>query len=294
MLADLYAYRCERCGDNATWRPSKQQVMCRSCSTVVPLPAADQTPAASFFLLPYLRDDAPKAPIQPTGVVPFRIDEAEAHERLHNWWRDLRGSDPRTRNLEPDPLVARYVPYWQFSVRMHCSWRHTDEDSDGRRRVREGAIHGDYGEREPGNDSLPAALLRGLPFAFEHAVAYDRRYLAGAVVEQYSGDIFRAWDAARWRLDDLVKKLVRKDSGVFGGPEEHYPSFSNEKGWLILAPFYTTGIDVRGRRHQIIIDGHSGQIASSAPPFIPLFVWLLLAGMIAAAITLAWWAFSLA
>ena len=202
-------------------------------------------------------------------------------------------SDLRTRHLEPGPLVPRYVPYWQFSVHVHCSWRHTSEDSKGTTRVTEGAIDGDYGEREPGTHRLPASLLQALPFPFEHAVAFDRRYLAGAVVEQYDGDLFDAWMAAQARLDDLVKGLVNKDAGVFGGPSERWPSWSDEKGWLILAPFYTTVVDYRGKRHHIVIDGHSGQIASTVPPFISLGAWLLLGGGLVAFIAFAWWAISM-
>jgi len=333
-----YTYRCDACGGAATWRPSAQQVMCRSCSTVVPLPPADTTPAASFLLVTYLRDSPENRrtftparverpcptcshvvvfeaaiegtscaacltpllrprhesdmPIRPTGVVPFRIDEAEARERLRTWWRDWRGGDPQ--RLEPGPLVARYVPYWQFSVHVHCTWRHTTEDARGSTHVSEGEVSGDYGESEPGNHTLPADLLRTLPFPFEHAVAYDRRYLAGAVVEQYDADIFEAWMAARSRLDDLVNSLVNKDGGrLFLGPDERWPSFSNEKGWLILAPFYTTSIDVGGERHHIVIDGHGGKVASTVPPFIPLKVWLLTLAVLAALIALAWWAISI-
>ena len=335
----LYAYRCDACGGAATWRPSMRQVMCRSCGTVVMLPAADTTPAASFFLVTYLRDSAENRrtftptrverpcptcshvvvfeagvegtlcaacltpllrprhesdmPIQPSGIVPFRIDEAEARERLRTWWRGWRGGAPRTQRLEPGPLVARYVPYWQFSVRVHCTWRHTVKDSSGSTRVREGEVSGDYGEREPGNHNLPAELLRTLPFPFEHAVAFDRRYLAGSVVEQYDADMFEAWMPARTRLDDLVNSLVNKDSGVlFAGPDERWPSFSHEKGWLILAPFYTTSIDMDGKRHHIVIDGHGGKVASTVPPFIPLRVWLRMLGILAALIALVWWAIS--
>ena len=334
----LYSYRCDACGDAATWRPSKQQVMCRSCGSVVPLPDADMARAASFFLVPYLRDSPENRrtfrptrverpcptcnhvvvfepaiegttcvacltplmrppqksdmPIRPTGVVPFRIDEADARERLRTWWRHLRGSDPRTRRLTPGPLVARYVPYWQFSIHLHCPWRHTSTKKDGSRWVREGEVVGDYGEREPGNHNLPADLLRGLPFPFLDAVAFDRRYLAGAVVEQYDADLFQAWDPARQRLENLIDRLVAKDAGLFAAPEERWPSWSDEKGWLILTPFYTTSIDVRGKRHHIIIDGHSGHIASTVPQFISLGVWLLTVGVLATLIALIWWAIS--
>lgn len=312
--------------------------MCRSCGTVVPLPAADPTHATSFFLVPYLRDSPENRrtfrptrvehrcptcnhvvvfeaaiegttceacltplmrpphesdmPIRPTGVVPFRIDEAEARELLRRWWRRWRGSDRRTRRLQPGPLVAHYVPYWQFSVHVHCPWRHTTTDNDGNRYVREGELVGDYGEREPGNHNLPADLLRRLPFPFTDAVAFDRRYLAGAVVEQYDADLYQAWDPARQRLEHLIDRLVAKDARMFTGPEERWPSWSDEKGWLILTPFYTTSIDVRSRRHQIVIDGHSGQVASTVPPFLSLGARLVLLGMLAGLIALIWWAIS--
>lgn len=334
----LYGYRCAACGGSATWRASKQQVVCRSCDTIVPLPAANRSGATSFFLLPYLRDSPENRrqrtplrvelpcptcghlvvfesglegatctacltpllrppsdgdmPIRPTGVVPFRIDPADAQERLRTWWRNHRGSDRRSRHLQSAPLVARYLPYWQFSVRVHCPWRHTATDSDGKTRVTSGEVRGDYGEREPGNRSVPTELLQSLPCAFDSAVAYDRRYLAGAVVEQYDGDLFRAWDAAHRRLDDLVNKLVSKDAGVLGGPEERWPSWSQEKGWLILTPFYTTNVTVDGQRHPIVIDGHTGQIASTLPPHVPGVVWLVLVAMLAALVVLAWWLFA--
>jgi len=332
---DLYSYRCESCGGSAIWRPAKQQVACRSCDTVVPLPPADQTRATSFFLVPYLRDSPENRrnrvplrverpcptcshmvvfesglegttcpacltpllrppidgdmPIRPTGVVPFRVDQVDAHERLRAWWRERRGSDRRTRHLQPAPLVARYLPVWQFSVRVHCPWRHTSTDSDGKETVTSGEIRGDYGEREPGNHSLPAELLQSVAFPFEAAIAYDRRYLAGAIVEQYDGDIFRAWDAARWRLDDLVQRLVRKDAGVFGDVEETWPSWTQEKGWLILAPFYTTEVTLDGGHHQIVIDGYGGQIASTVPPHVPRGVWLVLLAMLAGFVWFIWW-----
>lgn len=332
----LYSYRCEACGDAAAWRPSQQQVMCRACSTVVPLPAADATPAASFLLVPYLRNTpenrrtytperlerscptcnhlvvfeaaiegttcaacltpllrpphASDMPIRPTGVVPFRIDEADARERLRTWWRDRRGSDPRTRHLSTGPLVMRYVPYWLFAVHVSCPWRHTTTDNEGRERVREGAVSGDYREREPGNHRVPADLLKQLPFAFDQAVAYDRRYLAGATVEQYDADMFEAWFPAYQRIVEQVNRQVNRAAGLFAEPEERWLNTSDETGCLILTPVYTTSVDFRGQRHDIVIDGHSGQIASTVPPHITLGQWLVVLGILAGLIALVWWA----
>lgn len=108
-------------------------------------------------------------------------------------------------------------------MRVSCS---SDAGSKGRQEPRfDQSVpdRGDFGEREPGNHSLPADLLKALPFPIDHAAAYDRRYLARAVVEQYDGDLVRAWDAARWRLEDMITSLVNKDAGVLGGPEERWP-----------------------------------------------------------------------
>ena len=337
--ATLYSYRCEACGGSARWQPAKQLVTCSSCSTPVPLPAADTTRATSFLLVPYLRDtpenrrkivparvDWPcptcshvvvfeaaiegttceacltpllrpphgsDMPIRPTGIVPLRIDETDARDRLRAWWHRHRRLNPRLRHLEPGPLVRRYVPYWQFSVRVHCPWRFTRQDERGAKIVREGEVTGDYGEYEPGNHNLPADLLRTFPFPFEHAVAYDRRYLAGAIVEQYDADIFHGWDAARWRIDRYVNDAVDKASGVFSTPQERWPSWSNEKGWLILTPYYTATVDVDGARHHIVIDGHSGQVASTVPVRWTFADWVIMAVILAALGGLVWGAVAL-
>jgi hypothetical protein len=288
---DLVHYLRDSPENRRTFTPVRVERPCPACSHTVVFAAGIMGTACGACLTPLLRPPHESdMPIRPTGVVPFAIDAAAAREDLSRWWRAWRGADPRTRHLQPGPLVARYVPYWQFSVRVSCAWRHTVEDRDGSKRVSQGEVHGDYGESEPATRRLPVDLLRALPFPFAHAIAYDRRYLAGAVVEQYDDDLFQAWTAAHERLDTLVKTLVRKDSGTLLGPDERWPSWSEEKGWLILAPFYTAEIDVRGERHQIVIDGHSGQVASTVPPFVPLWMWLVVTGVLGALGALAWWA----
>jgi hypothetical protein len=186
-------------------------------------------------------------------------------------------------------VVARYSPVWQFSVRVHCRWRHTATDDDGGERVTEGTVRGDYGEREPGNQHLPAGLLAALPFPFEHAVAFDRRYLAGAMVEQHDGNIFRAWDAAHARRQALVDHLVDREAGAFKRPQERWPSMSQEKGWLILAPFYTANVEINGTRHHIVVDGHGGGVASDVPEAFPIGALLVAVTLVAMLIAVGWW-----
>ncbi|MGD9903961.1 MAG: hypothetical protein AB7U83_10865 [Vicinamibacterales bacterium] len=290
----LVTYLRDSPENRRTFTPERLDRACPVCGHAVVFPAAVEGTTCPACRTPLLRPphDA-DMPIRPTGVIPFAIDEADAHARLREWWRRRRGGDPLTRRLEPGRLVPTYVPCWQFSVTLHCAWRHCTRDGDGKERVLQGEVSGDYGEREPAGHSLPPDLLRTLPFPFEQAVAFDRRYLAGAVVEQYDRDLFDSWSAAHTRLEALARWLVRRDSKLVLGPDESWPSWSNEKAWLILAPFYAATVEVRGTRHHVVVDGHSGQVAGTVPPFIGWGAWLALLAILGGVLALAWWLFSL-
>jgi hypothetical protein len=57
-------------------------------------------------------------------------------------------------------------------------------------------------------------------------------------------------------------------------------------------PPCTTVIDIDGKPHHIVIDGDSGQIASTVPPFVRLYAWLVAGGVPVAFIAFVWWAIS--
>jgi hypothetical protein len=49
-------YPCPACGGQGIWHPARQQVVCRSCQAVIPLPAAAPGPVARFAFIALLRD----------------------------------------------------------------------------------------------------------------------------------------------------------------------------------------------------------------------------------------------
>lgn len=264
---------------------------CPTCASVVVFAAGIEGAQCDACQTPLLRPpESSEAPVRPTGVVPFRITADQARDNIGAWWRKTQ----RRRRLDLAELQGRYVPVWQFSVHVHCPWRATttSTDSQGTQRteVRSGEVRGDYGEREPATRHLPVSLMPPLPFPFDAAVAFDPRYLAGALVEQYEVGLWDAWDAAQERLTALVHWLVRKDAGLMTLPDEQWPRWSNEKVWLILVPYYTATVSTGSRTYEVFVDGSRGTISTDVPrhPRDRLAGLVMLAGVAIAAMTVLW------
>lgn len=240
---------CPTCGSIVVFDPGLEAIACGACRT--PL------------LRSPLEDDAP---LRPTGIVPFRLAEPDAREGIRAWWR----KEQRRRRLDLGPLTPRYLPYWQFSIHVHCPWRATVQstDIDGRRHIeiRSGEVTGDYGEREPGTRRVAPALLKSLPFPFDDAVTFDPRYLAGAIVEQYEVGLWDAWDASRGRLETLVEWLVKKDAGTMSVPDELWPSWSQEPGAAVIGGFVTSPAAPSAPRRSSAAAPATGPPPRAGPP----------------------------
>ncbi len=226
---------CPTCHATVVYEPGIAGTTCLACGT--PL------------LRPRLESDAPLAP---NAVVPFRLSEADARERIRAWSTEVSGGDLGSARMDLGRLRPVYLPYWLFSIYVHCAWRTevewTEQDGERRREVRSGVVEGGFEEIEPGASSVPAALLKGLaPLALDTAVPFDPRYLAGATVEQYAVSLWDAWDGTRERFNARIDSALTKDARTWTVPDETWPSWSKEVGTLTLVPLYVGSYRARGQ-----------------------------------------------
>lgn len=113
--------------------------------------------------------DQAGAPISPTGVVPFRLSEAEALVAIRTWISDHARGDFGRPHAASDAIRTVYLPCWDYFAHAHCPWRMevTRRDSDGNteRVVKEGEVEQDFEVVRPGVASVPLDLLAAIePF----------------------------------------------------------------------------------------------------------------------------------
>jgi hypothetical protein len=254
-----------------TWTPKDVTAPCPACGGPVIFPANLISATCDGCGTPIVRGATPDdAPLAPDGVIPFAIGEAEA-ERLFRAWAVARDGARLGRTVLSNITVQRtYVAYWAFSVHVHCPYRgeydKTTRDGHAKRVVFGGTIDETYSGITRGFAHLPPGLLRRIePMPIANARPYDARYLTGAIVEQYTLDLWTAWDAVRAIIDKEVDDTLKAAGDGDTLPAETWPTWSQHRGRLVLAPVHVLSYTALGDTFTVLVDGTSGQVHGHAP-----------------------------
>jgi len=289
----------------------KREVKCRSCNAISVLDPSRQAQNCEFCgsasLVPYT-DSAPSQ--RPESVLPFRVSESDARDRIRAWYGRLwlAPSALRKRALT-DTVRGVYLPYWTFDARVDAHWTaeaghyyYTTEtyESGGRTETRQ--VQHVRWEPAAGrvqhffDDDLVCAsvgvhpgLLRGIePFPTVELKPYDAGLVAGWVVERYQIDLVAAAQRARDAMDAKVQALCAQQipGDTFRNLNVR-TDYSGQTFKHILAPVWLLSYTYGARVFQCAMNGVSGTIRGEYPksPWkigllalaVVIVVWIVLA-----------------
>ena len=296
------------------WQVDKRQVKCRSCNAISVLDPARQAGNCEFCgsaqLVAY---DETKPSLRPESVLPFRIAEPEARERIRAWYGKLWLAPSQLKNkAATDTVRGVYLPYWTFDARVDATWSaeaghyyYTTETYQENGRLRTRQVQHVRWEPAAGrlshffDDDLVCAsvgvrpeLLRGIePFPTTELKPYDPAYVAGWVVERYQIDLAAAAQRAREAMDRKMYALCAQQI-----PGDTFRNLSVRTDYSaqtfkhILAPVWLLSYTYGARAFQCVMNGVSGAIRGEYPKslwkitllvlaiFVGVLVVLLLAG----------------
>lgn len=250
------------------WQPRATHLRCRSCQSVV---ACDDhvvgrvcdacgTPA----LVP---SDATGAPVVPSGVLPFRVTEADARARLTEYLKSglIRG------RTAIDTVRGVYLPCWVFNASVSCRWRgeitRSTRDGDSQRVAIDGIVERTFDDYLiPASNSVDADLLARIgAFPTADMRAYDTRYLAGFTTEIYTRNMWDAWDAAFARMEKELNARLEKDSKCWVSELETWPEWPDRRCALVLVPAYVITYRHGQKEYQGVVNGWTGEAAADRP-----------------------------
>jgi len=291
------------------WQTERHSVQCQSCKAVMVFDPARVGQNCEFCGSPALvAYEEIKAPISPTGVLPFRIDASTVRESIRKWWRSKWLAPGRLwRTALVDTVKSLYIPYWTFDAQVHCPWDAEaghyyyvavqGTDSQGRRVTRQerrvrwepasGVVdHFFDDEPVPGTQGLPLDLLKQVePFPTPDVVPYDTAFLSGHVVEHYRVVLF---DAAQRSIDQMNAALQQLCAQQIPGDTYRnlriFPEFSGRTFKHVLVPVWLLSYTYGASAFQVIVNGYTGRIAGRYPKSIWKIVLLVLLAAIAALI----------
>ena len=288
--------------DRRGWHTSRRTVRCQSCQAVMVFEPERVGQNCEFCGSPALVDyDEIKSPIRPTGVLPFKVSQAQVRDAMRGWFA-ARWFAPGAlkRRALVDTVHGVYIPYWTFDAQAHCAWEaeagyyyyvnETVRGHQGRsqtRRVQKVRWEWKSGEVDrffddepvPGTQGITLSLLRQVePFPTQEVVPYDTGFLAGHVVEHYKVVLI---DAAKRSLEQMHEKLMAICAAQVPGDTHRNlrirPDFSGQTFKHVLVPVWLLTYTFGPRRFQVVANGQTGRIAGEYPKSVWKILLLVLA-----------------
>ncbi len=287
--------------DRRGWDAQRLSVLCQSCKAVSVLAPGRVAQKCDFCgsaqIVPH---EQIKAPIRPESVLPFKLAEPQAREMVRVWYGNRWFAPNRLKQAATtDTVKGVYLPYWTFDAFAHADWTaeagyhyyetETYRDSNGQnqtRRVQKTRWQRASGAVEQFFDDELVAASKGVdsgllakiePFPTRELVPYDPGYVAGWMVEQYQLDLISAAQRSHTRMTQKMETLSASD--VPGDTHRNLQvrvSFSRQTFKHTLLPVWLLTFCYDHKSYQLLVNGHTGEIAGKRPwSFAKLFFFVL-------------------
>jgi len=277
-------------GDAARgWQTERRQVKCQSCNAISVLDPSRQAQNCEFCgsaqLVPY---EEAKEAFRPESVLPFKVSEAAARDRIRAWYGKLwLAPSALKKKALTDTVRGIYLPYWTFDARVDAEWTaeaghyyYTTETYEQNGRVQTRQVQHIRWEPAAGrfqqvfDDDLVCAsvgihanLLRGIePFPTGELKPYDAAFVAGWIVERYQIDLIAAAQRAREAMDAKLRAVAAQQvpGDTFRNLDVR-SRYSAQTFKHILAPVWFLSYTYGARVFQCAMNGVTGAISGEYP-----------------------------
>lgn len=287
--------KCQNCGGTTTFVGSLTATRCPYCTT------------------PIQRDDVHNAParLPVDGVVPFRIDEKAARERVEKWVAGRWFAPTAFKKYKRlGSLASVYHAYFTYDADVHTWYRGErgeeyterywdDGELKSRTEIRWYPAMGEVGNRFDdlpilANDIDDSARVAELePWPVAEATGYSPEYVAGHLARTYDRDAEEMFPVARTRMEQVIEQTVRED---IGGDRQHIHDLRSTWNSLaykhILLPIWLLTVVYANTPFRVYINGLTGEVVGQRPwskVKLAAFVTVVTLLIIGAVVALSMW-----
>lgn len=260
--------KCQNCGGTTTFVGSLTATRCPYCAT------------------PIQREDVYNAParLPVDGVVPFRVDEKSARERVERWVSGRWFAPNAFKKYKRlGSLASVYHAYFTYDADVQTWYRGErgveyqerywdDGEMKTRTKVRWYPAGGEVGNQFAdlpvlANDTDDRAKVAELePWPIAEATTYSPEYLAGHLARTYDRDAEQMFPEARGRMEKVIEETVRHD---IGGDRQRIHDLRSTWNSLaykhVLLPIWLLTVMYANKPFQVYINGLTGEVVGARP-----------------------------
>ena len=249
---------------------------CTTCGASVEFDADEHSRLCPFCDSAIVADVTMQRRIVPQGLLPFKVQEKEAHKLMYRWlnkrWFAPGGL---TENADTEHFSGVYVPTWTydaFSQTNYTGKRGVYRGSGKNRHLRwtrvTGYVSGEFDDvLVSGSQSVSAEFKDALaPWPMRDLETYQTEFLAGFRAENHTIGLMDGYNKAQRFMHAKIRDWIKSD---IGGDKQIITSaemrFSKETFKHILLPVWITHYSLGGQRYRMSVNGQTGKVYGQRP-----------------------------
>lgn len=249
---------------------------CTTCGASVEFDADEHSRLCPFCDSAIVADVTMQRSIVPQGLLPFSVQEKEAHERMYSWL-NARWFAPSgiTSEAAQEHFSGVYVPTWTYDATTV-----TDYTGKRGRRVRSGktttirwtkvsgTVAGSFDDvLVSGSKSVSVEFKDALaPWPLSDLETYQTEFLAGFRAENHTMGLEEGYAESqvfmRTKIRDWIKADIGGDRQIISSSDS---SFSNETFKHVLLPVWITHYTLEKTRYRMSVNGQTGKVYGQRP-----------------------------
>ena len=285
---DYQAYLEQQAGNEANIEA--QVVKCTACGAQSQFAAHVVADRCPFCATPMIAANAYRQRIiQPKGIAPFLIKEAQARQEFKRWIESLWFAPNALKQAYRAAygLKGIYIPHWTYDAQTDTDYRgqrgtnHTRTETyteDGETRTRQvtvihwgpvsGQVHVNFDDvLVMASNSLPSNYADSLaPWDLSQLQGYTDDYVSGFTVEAYQVGLQNGFTQAQGVMEVEIQRAIREDiGGDHQQIDDMNPYYHHIQFKHILLPIWLSSYQYGGTSYRFLVNGQSGKVKGERP-----------------------------
>lgn len=282
--------------------PDETYAICRNCGSEIAFSKNETATVCPMCGSPQVDAQKQMAGVPPDGLVPFKVDKADAQDAFKKWVKSRWFAPNKLKeSYQQGKLSGVYLPFWTYDSHTEAHYwgeggtYYEEEDDEGNTTTHtdwtpvSGYVSADFNDIPvcDGSERTQDVVEGILPYSTEAgASVYNPAFLAGVGAEHYDKGAANCFPQAEEQMERTIRSLAEDDITHRKGydtasvnrveMEHHNLSYKH-----LLLPAWVSAFAYGGKEYTYMINGETGQVSGKRPYSVPKIVAAVIAGLLA-------------